>query len=440
MSEHSYPVTVERVNEVDAAERPDESISQVFDRIRNGAEQAESKLEERVVEKARRLAIDAAGLEQAKAVVRFPERAEALALARSRMMEKFERAVEKALAPVVTMLALNTAPVLAQDVRTERMATTQESSLTVQAETRVLKKEDVFVLDSPLAVVGEKMKALQRELLPEELALLKEFHAKAWQEANEWSMVSGKNRDGKFLVKKSEGGADFVHMPWELTQEIDERYLGTHTHPLEVEKEKELKDKMRQGTRNAFVAPPSSNDLVISCQSMSMNQVVDPRGVWQYSCDKDMMRLFLKPQEQLKERIHNMGLLFALSSTDTARVEEAFTKAFRYSHQYVDEYFERFVLRNFQEFIDRSLSQTYPGIEKAVHEHLNGYKEHKAKLTEALVDNDHWGEWIRRVSSGYSDEELAIRIRNLIANAERKGIAMSYTPFKDVPEDRNLKK
>lgn len=388
-----------------------------------------------------RLKVDLVQLDVAKEAINFTERTTTLVEKKKTLKEKFDAAVQKALLPVATALAMNTAPVLAQESQTDRPVTTPEATLVAKSESRELKKEDIFDLSSPLNVVGEKMKAFKREMLPEELALIKEFHRKVWQERNEWAMVSGRNQQGEFVVKMNEGESHKVSMPLEITEKINNNLLLTHTHPVEVVGDSEVKQSMRHGESTLFVAPPSSMDLVLSCQSRAMNQVVDPRGVWQYSCDEKMMTAFLKPQEQLKAGIQQVVLLHALSPEDTARLQTAFSSSISQSPgEYRDEYFEMFSLRNFQDFITQSLSKGYPGLAQSATSLLDVYRTQKQDFAEVLLDTEHWNEWMLRNAAHYSDDELALRIRNLIKNAEEKGIAMSYTPFKDFPKDKSLRK
>jgi hypothetical protein len=152
-----------------------------------------------------------------------------------------------------------------------------------------------------------------------------------------------------------------------------------------------------------------------------------------------MMTAFLKPQEQLKAGIQQVILLHALSPEDTARLETAFSTISQSPGEYRDEYFEMFSMQNFQDFITQSLSKSYPGLEQSTTSLLDVYRTQKQDFAEMLLDTEHWNEWIRRNAPHYSDDELALRIRNLIKNAEEKGIAMSYTPFKDFLEDKSLR-
>jgi|GEM_PF-6979807 len=437
------PAETEQAPEKSALrEQPDDSLVETFAQLKSLQKESVPSLEAMANDIALRLGVDAEQRKVAESEVQFSLRAANWVEKRTALREKLQSAVSRALLPVVTALTITATPALGQETRTDRPMTTPES-LVATSEKRELKNGEVFDLHSPLAIAGEKMKALKGrlryELTDEELAFALDFQRKAWQEKNEWGMVSGQDKDGKFLVATAEGEAHRVRLPFELSLQIKNRLLLTHTHPVELEPNSQAKESMHRGEQQSFVAPPSAIDIIISCQTKTMNQVVDPRGVWEYTCEEEMIKKFQEPQMQLKAGIENIILSNALSEDDRARLLAAFRGISRSPGEYRDEYFEDLALKNFQNIVNASVAQKYPGLEQGVASLIEVYTLQRNVMTENLMDHESWNSWIRRNAASYSDEELAVRIQNLIKNAEDKGVAMSYTPFKTRVEKRGLK-
>ncbi len=438
------PALVEQGHEViSSREQPDDALARTFDRVKGIQEGIESNSDERVREMASRLGVEESQIEAAKQAVAFDERVQVFSEKARGTKERFQESIRQALLPVATALAMNSAPVLAQEVQTDRLLATSETTLVATSEGHELKREEVFDLRSPLAIAGEKMKnlkgRLKYELTAEELRFALDFQRKAWQEKNEWGMVSGQDEKGEFLVATNEGEAHQVRLPFELSLQIKSRLLLTHTHPVEVESDPAKKEAMHRGEQQSFVAPPSAIDIIISCQTKTMNQVVDPRGVWEYTCEEAMIKKFQEPQIQLKAGIDNVIVLHAMSEDDRAQFLAAFRGISRSPGEYRDEYFEDLALKNFQNIVNASLAQKYPGLEQGIASLIEVYTSQRNVMAENLLDHEMWNSWIRRNAASYSDEELAVRIQNLIKNAEDKGVAMSYTPFREGVEKKRLK-
>ena len=413
-------------------ERPADTVARVFDEIKSIEEQAEPKPDARVAEMALRLGVDEAQLESVEQVVRFAERSRALTEKFHGIKDKFQENIRRTLLPVATALAMNSAPALAQEANTERPTTNgPETVLATKSESRELKKEDVFDVSSPLNITGEKMKALKREMLPEELALMKDFHRKAWQQEYEWAVVSGQDKHGKFTTKLDKLGYFGGSASVEIRKDIVSNASLMHTHPLDSYLMSGITSKgVRSGQEQPPLMPPSAGDIESCMQDSnidSVGRVVDLRGVWEYRCDASHPAVE-KRQTAEPERdkaLKMLGLQFGIDGDDSARIDGVMIGPEK--------------LPRLTDLIVQ-LDKKYPGIAKSGLEVLSRFSDQETEYVKNRLLYEQGVFEVARSSRDTSDEDVSLKIRNLIQNAERNGVYMSYTPFKELPKDKERQK
>lgn len=380
-----------------------------------------------VEEAARRLEVGVEGVEAAKVEVNFTERATALADKKKDLKDRFKAAVEKALLPVAAAIAMNATPALAQESQTDRSMADSESSMVIKTESHELKKQDVFDLNSPLVVVGEKMKGLKREMSPEELVLIRDFQKKTWQEKNEWVVVSGKDKDGGFRSETKEVGPLGGGATFDILEILKKEQAVMHTHPLEVgELHGVSSQAVRNGGTKPFIMPPSAADVGQCMEdggTDTIQRIVDPRGVWEYRCD-DKHPFAIMRQKMGDEFAADLEMIKTRHSIPEEDITQAGV-AVENIHPALS------VGALFSE-----LDKKYPGIEEDYQRALTKFlaKHHDFGL--AMLSHEGGGEILTRVSVKLSDEELSEQIQGYIRGAEKKGIYMSYTPFKEMPRTK----
>ena len=411
-------------------ERPADTVARVFDEIKSIEEQAEPKPDARVAEMALRLGVDEAQLESVEQVVRFAERSRALTEKFHGIKDKFQENIRRTLLPVATALAMNSAPALAQEANTERPTTNgPETVLATKSESRELKKEDVFDVSSPLNITGEKMKTLKREMLPEELALMKELHKKVWQEKNEWAASSWIDGKGSFVTELTEGNRYSVTTVRRMSifEQSKKNESHAHTHP------RESNTFSTTPGPQPDVMPPSGGDIS-HCADTSLNamtfRVVDPRGVWEFQCDKQSS--FIGIKKKVTDGIENIGLSRGLEQDGMAKLKAMLQNALRENNP-TDMLAELAVGLSI-------LDKEYPGIKETSEALTSELTMATHERTKEILENEQWAGWLMRNSSHYSNDELVIRIKNYIESGEKRGVYMSYTPFKELPKDKESQK
>lgn len=371
-----------------------------------------------------RLNADAAQRERAAAEVHFSERAEVLHEKQRGIKEKFEASVRKAMLPVVTAFAMNWSTAVAQETTGEQpVATPEVSKVAVKTEIRKWKEEDVLDRNSPLEQSSEMKKTFERSITSEELATLEELRQEAWQGKNEVASYGGRDRDGRYLIQKHVSGPTGGRVELEEAEDMVSDRVFSHTHPVEASSEffgiSAL--DIREGKRRAGIMPPSAVDIGQCIENASENilqRVVDPRGVWEYECDADhpFSRLKMKLNEDFVEAFKNIEIHYGVDAAD-------FAEAVR-STQDIHPVF--MLARTFS-----ALESKYPGIEKSVQDTLEKIVKSHMAFGLALLEYEQEGSRLAMSSSEDSDQENAKKISEFIKKAEKIGVWLSYTPFKE---------
>ncbi len=378
---------------------------------------------------ARRLKVDLVQLDAVKEAINFTERTTTLVEKKKTLKEKFDAVVQKSLLPVATALAMNTAPVLAQESQTDRPVTTPEATLVAKSESRELKK-NIFDLSSPLNVVGEKMKAFKREMLPEELALIKEFHKKAWEEENEWMAVSGRGKQGQFHSEIKEAGRAGGELIFDTLEEIVSEQSVNHTHPVAVGSLIGLSPETIQSIHkkeiNSFIMPPSTVDIggcMNDAGTDTVQRVVDPRGVWEYRCDEQHPFVVARKRvvEDLSNAVEEVKTKYGVRDDDIAQASSALGT----THPAL-----------MMQSLFSELDKKYPGIEKSGQTVLTKIVARNSDFALAMLSYEGSGGILTRGSQNLSEVELSNRIQKFIQGSEKIGVYMSYKPFKELPKNK----
>lgn len=405
-------------------EQPSDAVGRIFARIEAIQDSSDFDLEASVAELIQHVEPEVA--EGAMKAVDYEARAKALATRARNIRDIFDQSIRRATLPVVTALAMNTAPALAQEANTERPTTAgHEIVLVSKSEERELKQEDVFDISSPLSITGEKMKALKREMLPEELILMLELHRKVWQAKNEWATVSWMDVTGNFKVEWIEGGPDRIYIPSPLPflKKYRKDEVLAHTHPL----------KFTSFTAAPGLLPPSVVDIsscnMTAWENKLTQRVIDPRGVWEFRCDKQ--NSYFRVKNESLEGIETAGLARGLEQDDMAKLR-----------QILSSISDTFSISSIGQLgiCLRELDGKYPGLYDSANEHYKGLSREAQKLLEGLIKNDSLVKWLIHNFQKYTDEELAVLVKNYIDNSEQLGVYMSYMPFKELPKDKVLQK
>lgn len=423
LSENQSASVVERGTEAltqHLEEGPDamaETLSQM-ECIQSGDDQGGSF---DIADMAGRLGADETQMEAAKTEVNFTERVAVLTRKKNDLKEKFERAVQKTLLPVMTAMAMNSAPALAEQPSTDRPATFPETTLVAKAESQELKKEEVFDVHSPLAITGEKMKALKREMLPEELLLVRDFQNKAWQEKNEWMAVSGKDKSGKFLSETKESGALGGTLSFDILENIEGNSAKIHTHPVEAGGTLGLSSwAMRSGETKAFIMAPSAADVgqcMDDAGTDSVGRIVDPVGIWEYRCDENhpFVQARKKTGEEFGAVLEGVKARYQVREEDVVQASAALGTVHPSS---------------VMSALFSELDKKYPGIESDSEAALHEMVRKNQKVALGFLEFETEGNELSRSSVVMPDVDLAKQIQGFIQNAEKKGVYMSYTPFR----------
>lgn len=422
-TENMSPAVAEQERIISSAqEQPSGSLAETLDQIRSiQRKDAESEPEAMITDIALRLGADEAQVKAAKAEVNFVERSTVFAEKKRGLKEKFDEAVRKALLPVTTALAINMTPALAEASQIKNPETPPEASQAVNPESRELKKEEIFDLHSPLAIVGEKMKTLQRELSAEELTLIKDFRQKAQEEKNEWIAVAGKEKTGRFHVEIKEVGPAGGELISDTIEEIASEPSINHTHPAAMLDFSGLSPETIQG----MIMPPSAVDIggcMDNAGTDTVQRVVDSRGIWEYRCDEQ--HPFVATRKSLRENlgaaIKEVHTKYGVQDDDIEQARSA--AATTHPTLAVDSFLSE-------------LDKKYPGLEKSWQTALAEVAASSNDLSLSMLSYEKSATVLTMASENLSEEDLSNKIRKFIQDSEKMGVHISYTPFKDFPKN-----
>lgn len=357
----------------------------------------------------------------AQAEIDFTRRQAELRLARKKAFEKLRAQVQKVLLSVLTATTLQGAPVKAEtSFASEEIS--HEAILKERLEASELSYEVLFDQDSPLNVVSEKFS--KQPLSREDIAILQWLREQVFQE-HEWATLSGKDRFGRYTTELFRGWEDGVMISYVGTKLHGVRQVTEmHTHPPSQDLRGLAQNRKDQG--KSFLHPPSSKDLRICMynkyfQQSTKYRAVDPHGVWEYQCDRNNPLVLSERVafRELQKALSFLRLQFGLASDDAARLDSALDKV------------ERGVLLELKNDLEQ-LDRNYPGIAAAGNVALNNYIEQARGFTEVLLDNDALSLRMIAKAGQFTDSQLAVEIQYFIRAAEKNGIYMSYTPFKEL--------
>lgn len=370
---------------------------------------------------AERLQTEPFQMEAARSAVNFTERAVGIEEKKKTIRARFEEGVRRSLLPVAATLMMNTSPVLAQEARVNRSATALETPSIVKTEVRELMAADVFDFHSPLAITGEKMKTLKREMLPGELLVVKDFQNKVWQEKNEWMTVSGEDETGKFLSEAREMGALGGEQEFDILEDIEKNGALIHTHPVEAGEILRLSPvAIRSGEIRPFIMAPSAAD-VGQCMGDAGNgrveRIVDPVGMWEYRCDENhpFVHARKKFEEELNAALEGVKARYHVQEDDVVQIGATLGSVH-----------PAFMILSFFS----ELNKKYPGIENDSTAVIGDIVGKNIKFALSLSEFESEGNELSHSSVTLSDVDLAKKIQGFIQNAEKKGIYMSYAPFR----------
>ncbi|MFZ2187927.1 MAG: hypothetical protein WAV46_04880 [Candidatus Moraniibacteriota bacterium] len=407
------------------AERSPETLSETLSQIQKieSMEEASPDGDFGMAKMGERVNADQSEIEAAEGVIHFQERAQDFGEKRQEIRQVFEAKVRKALLPVAAALTMNWGAALAQEAPEEQFVATPEIlTVVAKTETRELKVEDVFDRHSPLAQSSEMQKKLERPMTAEELATVEALHEKAWQGKNEVMSFSGRDKDGKYVIQTKESGPIGGRLEFEADEFLTDK-VSSHTHPVEAASATLGISALaiREGKSKAIIMPPSTVDIGQCMNDASRNilqRVVDPRGVWEYECDANhpFTRSRNKAGKDLAKAIEAIQMRYAV---DTADFEQAFSS--------VQDVHPAFMMaRTFS-----ALESKYPGIEKSGQDIFGELFKSDNALGLSFLEYDQEGSGLSLDSSEASDEENAKKIAAFIKNAEKRGIFLSYIPFRE---------
>lgn len=435
MSQFERSMEIIPVGESSVAEQ--ESLRGTFQETLNQIEDAQSESEEiprgRMEQVLERLGGEQGEVDAAKEVVRYEERVAALNEAQKTALDSFRIKVRSILLPITASLAMSNGPVLANEQPVSKGEKERVNpEFVVKPEQRELQPENVFDFQSPLAIRDKNLKLGSREMSSQELAVMRDFHQKAWEEQHEWIAIVGKEKNGEVSAAIAEGEQYMVRMylrPFTLRR-MQERSM-THTHPLRSDEVSGLlKEEILGGIQKPNVMPPSGGDILSCMHTRAMglvdsNRVVDLRGVWQYECDPEnpLAKEVTSARKILQDSVEGQGLVFGMSSEDRARMYHLF-----YKSEDAQDLFE-----SLSKLVTQ-LDHTYPGFEKAIQGTLKEFIATQQKAKSTLLEYDEWGRWMARNSSQWSERDLKDRIQNYIEMGRPFGVSLSYTPFKAMPK------
>lgn len=367
---------------------------------------------------AERLQATPAEVGAAQEEIGFVKRQAELQANRSKAFDKLQAQVRNTLLSVLTATALQGASVRAESPTTPER-TSLETVLIGKVKSLELSYEEVFDTTSPLNIASEKIR--KKPLIPEEIVFLRELRQKTLTDRNEWAVLAGRDKTGKLAMQLFEGHADGVTFSFAQfrTEGVKDMTI-THTHPLTADQYQEHGQTKGEGATKKFIYPPSATDIKTCLLDSDVTyRVVDPYGVWAYQCDKNHP-LVVNEQvslEKLKNDFMTLGVEYHIATEDMTRILAGVKMISRWS-----------VLPLVTSLL--SLESKYPGLDSAGTKAINVHADRTKELTQALLRNDEWVEWILRNANQWTETELGWRLQSLIQNAERSGVHMSFTPFK----------
>ena len=351
----------------------------------------------------------------------FPERSVALEEAKKKIKAKFIFALKRALLPISVAFAMGSTPVFAKESQsTEQIKDVAMPTMQVRAEQGDVTKltpEMVFDFSSPLAQSSESWKKMNHKISGEELVTLRDLHEKALGDKNEWSVLSGRNTLGQYVFQMKEMGAKGGDAVFEQLESNLQEMVATHTHPVALGTDIET---VRDG--QLFLQAPSPADIkecLDKAATFPMKQrVVDPRGVWEYTCDPGHVAVqeHAKITRQFSADIQKLVKNYHVSQRDG----EAAWKTVANTHP--DEMYSAAFL---------ILDGQYPGIHNDVTVLLHGIEG--TNLSQTILKLGLDGFVLTRSSVKDSDDKVAQAIRDFIQDAGEIGVSVSYQPFKEPP-------
>lgn len=422
---------MENAEVLTSPERLDSSevLSAIFAHIKDSEGKAgHSFSQENIQGMAERVGADTEQIEAAKNEIGFTEQAAAIADKKKSLKERFRENVTRSLLPVFTAVTMSNTPVLAQESDSDRPKAKQEAAFVVKSESRELTKESLFDLNSPLAIVGKKMEKLRKEMSTEELALVQDFYKKAWREKNEWVVAFGKDKEGNFLSETQESGSLGGTHAFDIREKITQDGGLMHTHPVMMMESGlgSVAEAVRNGDHRPFLLTPSAVDIgqcMDDAESVTdkIQRVVDPRGVWEYKCDE--RHPFIAKRKEIKEgfekNIERIMVRHGIEQEDFQRTADRMGNVH-----------PMFLLTN----VFSELDKKYPGLEQNGHAVISKFISENNEWALDIMSYEEEGLALSKQSLELPDTELAKKIQSFVTNAEKRGIYMSFTPFKTVPE------
>ncbi len=354
--------------------------------------------------------------------------------------KRFQEKIQKALLPAMSVLAMASAPALAEESQTERIVTTPEVSMKVGA--GELMPGQVFDFNSPLYVVGEKMKKIKREMLPEELILVEDFSQKAKNETNEWVVVSGKDKGGKFTSTIRGGSQGSVIVPVEFYDSLRSKTFVSimHTHPPETINE-DVDQSDRKNSSRFLIAPPSATDIVmckqeVHAQNQLIHRVVDSNGVWEYACERGLTKAQIDLIRSVRQNMEMIVQKYGLQDKERIVLNQAFGIVLNKSIN------DEEVLKTSEDTLEyiSFLSTLDIGVSNDISAVLGAYAKEQRAILKNVFGISLWGGRVAEESPEHSPKRVSVKIADYIKYVEGLGVAMSYTPFRGPAQEDSISK
>ncbi len=351
----------------------------------------------------------------------YLERAALLEERQDGLKKRFFSKVREILLPTLTAVSIGGAPAIAEAFETDRNNNEENVSQLISAEQNTVDTE-TFQNAPTLEFDGSsvlRVGAINRERSKEELNHLHELSRLVYEANREWLTITGIDKDGKHTAVFRELGplGGEVDVSEDLTK-IEKEIVLRHTHPISA-----FKSVRSSGgfEKNPFIMAPSIVDIsqCFDDKKITNFEVVDPRGVWSYSCDKDSV--FSKAKSAFNEEVtlSLKGTLekYKVKPEDNDSVDVSMVHP---SVSYLA--------------IFSALENKYPGISADFNNELSNItRKNMDLLNKALQYEEQVTDLVsfsRDVKN--SDADISVEIKSLVDKAKGIGINLTYQPYNKV--------
>lgn len=341
----------------------------------------------------------------------FLERASFLEEKQTALKERFLQNVRTVLLPVVTALSFSGGPANADVVDLNQKTNWQNYSVPVSETVPTAGIETIrtaptleFAKNSVLETGAKKS-----ERSKEELAHLYDLSRLTLEAKNEWAAISGIGKNGDFVASYTEAGPLGGRIDIEEQLSVIEKNVAfRHTHPVSA-----------YGIKNKpFIMPPSTVDIIQCMDTVKFDvyEVIDPRGVWSYSCDKE--HPFVKAKEGLQAEailsLKNLIEKYHITPEDKETID--LNKEHPSTHH----------IRLFE-----ALNTKYPGIKDESEKVLSSLGQKNLHLLNSLGQYEVKGGTVFNysVDAKNADVDIAEKIRVVVEEAKKMGVTLSYQPY-----------